>query len=79
MSFIVDPLRFQAEGAIVNLVDMQPHTDELHCPSKPIRYALEAPAGWFRDRGVRVNTQVKGLGASRLPVEQPVRKSNGFT
>lgn len=78
-SFPMSAAFINAEGAIVNVVDMQPHTDELHCPSKPIRYALEAPAGWFRDRGVRVNTQVKGLGASRLPVELPVRKSNGFT
>lgn len=41
-------------GHIVNIEDMQPQTDELHCATKSARYALEMNQGWFRHRGGQV-------------------------
>ena len=48
-------------GRIVNLDDMQPHTDTLHCPASPIRYALEVAQGDFRQRGIVPGTSIEGL------------------
>lgn len=48
-------------GRIVNLADMQPHTDTLHCPASAIRYALEVPQGGFQQRNIGSGTQVNGL------------------
>jgi len=44
-SFPMSAAFLDRDGVVVDLVDMRPHSDKLHCPSKPIRYALEAPAG----------------------------------
>ena len=40
------------DGTIVNLADMKPMTEDSHCSSKPVRYALEMNAGWFAKRGI---------------------------
>ena len=48
-------------GRIVNLAEMQPHTDTLHCPASAIRYALEVPQGGFQQRGIGPGAQVDGL------------------
>lgn len=48
-------------GRIVNITEMQPHTDTLHCPASAIRYALEVPQGGFRQRGIEPGVQVDGL------------------
>ena len=50
-----------ADGRIVNLADMQPHTETLHCPSADVRYALEVAQGGFRQRGIAAGAQVNGL------------------
>lgn len=46
IAFIAD------DGTIVNLADMKPMTEDSHCSSKPVRYALEMNAGWFAKRGI---------------------------
>lgn len=48
-------------GRIINIADMQPNTEESHCPSKPIRYALEMNQGWFRNHGAVAGTVVNGI------------------
>jgi hypothetical protein len=48
-------------GHIVNLADMQPHTDTLHCPSADVRYALEVSQGGFQQRGIVPGTPISGL------------------
>lgn len=48
-------------GKIVSTTDMQPQTEESHCPSKPIRYALEMNQGWFRSHGVPVGATINGI------------------
>ena len=48
-----------AQGTIVNLADMQPHSEQSHCSSKPVRYVLEMRQGWFRQRGFKAGAQVR--------------------
>jgi len=48
-------------GRIVNLADMQPHSDALHCAKIDVRYALEVTQGGFAQRGITVGAQVNGL------------------
>ena len=40
------------DGTIVNLADMKPLSEDSHCSSKPVRYALEMNVGWFAKRGI---------------------------
>src|SRR5690606_36326389 len=37
-------------GRIVNIADMTPRTDDVHCAAQPVRYALEMNQGWFATR-----------------------------
>jgi uncharacterized membrane protein (UPF0127 family) len=48
-------------GKIVNIEDMQPQTTESHCAKKPVRYALEMNAGWFKQKNIKPGTVIKGL------------------
>ena len=49
------------EGTIVNIENMQPHTQNSHPPKRPVRYALEMNQGWFAKHGIRVGARIKGL------------------
>jgi uncharacterized membrane protein (UPF0127 family) len=48
-------------GAIVNIADMQPHSEQTHCAARPARYALEMRRGWFAQRGIRAGSALRGL------------------
>ena len=48
-------------GAIVNIADMQPHSEQSHCATRPARYALEMNKGWFAQRGIRPGAKLRGL------------------
>lgn len=48
-------------GAIVNIADMKPQTEDAHCASRPARYALEMNQGWFAQRGIKAGAKVNGL------------------
>jgi len=50
-----------ARGAIINIADMQPHSEDSHCSARPARYALEMKQGWFRDRGVKPGINIRGI------------------
>lgn len=50
-----------AGGAILNIADMQPHTEDSHCAAQPARYALEMAQGWFAERGIRAGFRLRGL------------------
>lgn len=54
-----------AQGVILNIADMQPHTTDTHCPAAPMRYALEMAQGWFADHGVRAGMKVSSLPVAR--------------
>jgi uncharacterized membrane protein (UPF0127 family) len=48
-------------GAIVNIEDMQPLTEDSHCAARPARFALEMAQGWFAERGIRAGARLRGL------------------
>ena len=48
-------------GAIVNIEDMQPQTEDSHCASRPARYALEMNRGWFAARGIKPGSRLGGI------------------
>lgn len=49
-------------GRIVQIADMQPQSLDNHCSSKPVRFALEMNAGWFKSRGLAPGAKINGLG-----------------
>lgn len=49
-------------GRIVQIADMQPQSLDNHCSAKPVRFALEMNAGWFRSRGIAPGAKINGLG-----------------
>ena len=48
-------------GAIINVEDMQPHSEQSHCARRPARYALEMNRGWFAQRGIKPGLKLGGL------------------
>jgi uncharacterized membrane protein (UPF0127 family) len=48
-------------GRIVQIADMQPQSLDNHCSAKPVRFALEMNAGWFRSRGIAPGAKINGL------------------
>ncbi|GAA4339641.1 DUF192 domain-containing protein [Pigmentiphaga soli] len=49
------------DGAIVNIEDMAPQTENSHCAARPVRYALEMDAGWFAKRGFKAGSKLEGI------------------
>ncbi len=56
-------------GAIINIADMRPRTEETHCAARPARYALEMTHGWFAERGIKPGARLRGI-AKLLPRRQ---------
>ncbi|MBI4292541.1 MAG: DUF192 domain-containing protein [Betaproteobacteria bacterium] len=54
-----------AKGQIINIAEMQPHSEQSHCAARPALYALEMTKGWFAAKGVRPGTMIQGLRALR--------------
>ena len=54
-----------AQGAIINIADMQPHSEQSHCAARPAVYALEMAQGWFAERGVKPGMKLGGLDKTR--------------
>lgn len=54
-----------AQGRIVNIEEMQPHSEQTHSSDGKATYALEMNQGWFKKRGIRKGQQVSGL--DKLP------------
>jgi uncharacterized protein len=50
-----------AQGTIINIADMQPHSEQSHCAARPATYALEMTRGWFAERGVKAGAKLGGL------------------
>jgi len=51
-----------ADGSVVNIEDMEPNTDQIHCARRSVPYALEMERGWFADRGLAAGrTTIAGL------------------
>jgi uncharacterized protein len=54
-------------GRIINVADMQPHSEDNHCASRPARYALEMNLGWFRSRNLGPGTAIAGIDRAPAP------------
>jgi uncharacterized membrane protein (UPF0127 family) len=50
-----------AQGVVINIADMQPHSEESHCSARPGRYALEMTQGWFREKGIKPGARLGGI------------------
>jgi len=50
-----------ANGRILNIAEMKPHSEDNHCAAKPARYALEMNGGWFAQRGLKAGDVVNGI------------------
>jgi uncharacterized membrane protein (UPF0127 family) len=49
------------KGEIINIADMQPHSEQSHCASRPALYALEMDRGWFAQRGIKAGARLGGI------------------
>jgi uncharacterized protein len=49
------------QGMIINIADMQPHSEQTHCSARPALYALEMTRGWFAERGIKPGSKLGGL------------------
>jgi uncharacterized protein len=49
------------KGAIINIADMQPHSEQSHCAARPALYALEMTQGWFAQRGIKAGVRLGGI------------------
>jgi uncharacterized protein len=49
------------QGTIINIADMQPHSEQSHCATRPALYALEMTRGWFAERGIKAGAKLGGL------------------
>jgi uncharacterized protein len=47
-----------AKGKITSFADMTPFSDETHCSTVPVPFALEMEQGWFKKRGVLVGDSI---------------------
>jgi uncharacterized membrane protein (UPF0127 family) len=54
-----------AQGVIINIADMQPHSEQSHCAARPAVYALEMTQGWFAQRGIKAGAKLGGLSTAR--------------
>jgi len=50
-------------GAIINIADMEPHSERTHCAVRPASYALEMNRGWFSARGIKPGMRLGGIPA----------------
>ena len=53
------------DGSIVNIADMQPHSEQSHCSAQPVRFALEMRQGWFAKRGIGAGFKLRGAAFAR--------------
>lgn len=53
------------DGTILQINDMAPKSEALHCSQRPVRLALEMEQGWFARKGLAVGAKLGGLPASR--------------
>ena len=52
-------------GIILNIEDMEPHTEDSHGSKGSAKYSLEMNQGWFKNRGIKKGDRVLGL--ERIP------------
>lgn len=55
------------DGHILNIEDMQPHSEDNHCAARPARYALEMNRGWFSQKGIKPGAKLNGIEKAPRP------------
>lgn len=50
-----------ADGAIINIAEMQPNTTDPHSAEGDVLYALEMRSGWFARSGIKPGYRVRGI------------------
>ena len=50
-----------ANGVILNILDMEPQTLDSHMAAGPAVYAIETNKGWFEDKKIKAGDKVTGL------------------
>jgi len=50
-----------AQGTILNILDMEPQTLDTHMSAGPSIYAIETNKGWFAEKKVKAGDKVAGL------------------
>lgn len=58
------------DGTIVNIADMNPRSEQSHCPARPIRFALEMERGWFATRGLSAGMKLSAPRVFRIQPRQ---------
>jgi hypothetical protein len=53
------------DGTILQISDMAPKSEALHCSQRPVRFALEMEQGWFARKGAGVGSKIRGLPGPR--------------
>ena len=53
------------DGVILNILDMEPQTEDSHMAAGPAVYALETNTGWFAAKKVKPGDKVTGLPRSK--------------
>lgn len=51
-----------SDGTIINLADMQPHSEASHCSERPARYVLEMHQGWFARQRIAPGMKLRDVG-----------------
>lgn len=46
-------------GRIVSMANMQPLSEQSHCPSTPAKFALEMNQGWFDKKGLKIGSKLE--------------------
>jgi uncharacterized protein len=50
-----------AQGVILNILDMEPQTLDSHMAAGPAIYAIETNKGWFAEKKIKAGDKVTGL------------------
>jgi uncharacterized protein len=50
-----------AQGTILNILDMEPHSLDTRMSAGPAVYAIETNKGWFAQKGIKAGDKVTGL------------------
>lgn len=69
------------KGYITDIKDMQPNTTISHCPSRPVKYALETNQGWYVENNIKVGEKVcieNKYPANKLGMSQSLLKDLGI-
>ncbi len=56
-----------ADGVIVDLIDLEPLSETIRCSREPASYALEMEQGWFEARSIRLGARLAAPSGEPLP------------